>query len=59
MLISNNLIRNRINNFLSIMNSVLITRETHVGKKTVLKVICVGQDLMGLSMERIAGALKV
>ena len=44
---------------LSIMNSVLITTETHVGKKTLLKVICVGQDLMGLSMERIAGALKV
>lgn len=41
------------------MNSVLITTETHVGKKTLLKVICVGQDLMGLSMERIAGALKV
>lgn len=41
------------------MNSVLITTETHIRKKTLLKVICVGQDLIGLSMEIIAGALKV
>ena len=41
------------------MNSVLITTKTHVRKKTLLKVICVGLDLIALSMEIIAGAVKV